>query len=49
MYAFQRFSCPSFFHPRCWKDEVVYDENKYLAALAKRHLPLAAVVAEIIL
>ena len=34
---------------RCWKDEVVYDENKYLAALAKRHSPLAAVVAEIIL
>jgi transposase len=33
---------------RCWKDEVVYDENKYLAALAKRHSPLAAVVAEII-
>jgi transposase len=34
---------------RCWKDEVVYDENKYLAALAKRHSPLAAVVAETIL
>jgi transposase len=34
---------------RCWKDEVVYDENKYLAALAKRYSPLAAVVAEIIL
>jgi transposase len=34
---------------RCWKDEVVYDENKYQAALAKRHSPLAAVVAEIIL
>jgi transposase len=34
---------------RCWKDEVVYDENKYHAALAKRHSPLAAVVAEIIL
>jgi transposase len=34
---------------RCWKDEVVYDESKYLAALAKRHSPLAAVVAEIIL
>jgi transposase len=34
---------------RCWKDEVVYDESKYLAALAKRHSPLAAVVSEIIL
>jgi transposase len=34
---------------RCWKDGVVYDESKYLAALAKRHSPLAAVVAEIIL
>jgi transposase len=34
---------------RCWKDQVVYDENKYLAALAKRHSPLAAVVAETIL
>jgi len=34
---------------RCWKDEVVYDENKYLVALAKRHSPLAAVVAETIL
>jgi transposase len=34
---------------RCWKDEVVYDENKYLAALAKRHSPLAPVVGEIIL
>jgi transposase len=33
----------------CWKDEVVYDESKYLAALAKRHSPLAAVVSEIIL
>jgi Transposase IS116/IS110/IS902 family len=31
---------------RCWKDGVVYDENKYLAALAKRH---AAVVAGTIL
>jgi transposase len=34
---------------RCWKDEVVYDENKYLAALAKRHSPLAPAVGEIIL
>ena len=34
---------------RCWKDEVVYDENKYLAALAKRNSPLAAVAAGTIL
>ena len=34
---------------RCWKDEVVYDENKYLAALAKRHSPLAAIAAGTIL
>jgi transposase len=27
---------------RCWKDEVVYDESRYLAALAKRNSPLAA-------
>jgi hypothetical protein len=25
---------------RCWKDRVAYDENKYLAALAKRGSPL---------
>jgi len=25
---------------RCWKDGVVYDESKYLAALAKRNSPL---------
>jgi transposase len=34
---------------RCWKDEVVYDENKYLAALAKRYSPLAAVAGGTIL
>jgi len=34
---------------RCWKDEVVYDENKYLAALAKRNSPLAAIAAGTIL
>jgi transposase len=27
---------------RCWKDGVVYDESKYLAALAKRNSPLSA-------
>ncbi len=27
---------------RCWKDRVVYDESKYLAALARRGSPLAA-------
>jgi hypothetical protein len=30
---------------RCWKDRVVYDESKYLAALARRGSPLAALVA----
>ena len=25
---------------RCWKDRVAYDENKYLAALARRGSPL---------
>ena len=30
---------------RCWKDRVVYDESKYLAALARRGSPLAAVAA----
>jgi transposase len=34
---------------RCWKDEVVYDESRYLAALAKRNSPLAAVAAGTIL
>ena len=34
---------------RCWKDEVVYDESKYLAALAKRNSPLAAIAAGTIL
>jgi transposase len=34
---------------RCWKDEVVYDESRYLAALAKRTSPLAAVVGATIL
>jgi transposase len=34
---------------RCWKDEVVYDESRYLAALAKRNSPLAAVVGATIL
>jgi transposase len=33
---------------RCWKDGVVYDESKYLAALAKRHSPLAAVAGTIL-
>ena len=30
---------------RCWKDRVTYDESKYLAVLAKRGSPCAAVVA----
>ena len=34
---------------RCWKDRVAYDESKYLAALAKRNSPLAAVAAGTIL
>jgi transposase len=34
---------------RCWKDEVVYDESRYLAALAKRNSPLAAVAGATIL
>src|SRR5215467_8022469 len=29
---------------RCWKDQVAYDENKYLGALVKRGSPLSAVV-----
>src|SRR5262249_7465514 len=29
---------------RCWKDRVAYDENKYLAALAKRGSPLSKLV-----
>ena len=29
---------------RCWKDRVVYDENKYLSALAKRGSPLNSVL-----
>jgi hypothetical protein len=29
---------------RCWKDRVAYDENKYLAALAKRGSPLGKLV-----
>ena len=29
---------------RCWQDRVAYDENKYLAALAKRGSPLSRVV-----
>lgn len=33
---------------RCWTDRVVYDENKYLAALAKRNSPLAAVAGTIL-
>ena len=28
---------------RCWKDRMAYDESRYLAALAKRNSPLAAV------
>ena len=30
---------------RCWQDGVAYDENKYLAALAKRGSPLNSVLA----
>jgi hypothetical protein len=30
---------------RCWQDRVAYDENKYLAALAKRGSPLNFVLA----
>jgi transposase len=33
---------------RCWTDRVVYDESKYLAALAKRNSPLAAVAVTIL-
>jgi len=33
---------------RCWKDGVVYDESRYLAALAKRNSPLAAVAGTIL-
>jgi transposase len=33
---------------RCWRDRVVYDESKYLAALAKRNSPLAAVAGTIL-
>jgi transposase len=29
---------------RCWKDRVAYDENKYLAALARRGSPLNSVL-----
>ena len=29
---------------RCWKDRVAYDENKYLAALAKRGSPLNSIL-----
>ena len=29
---------------RCWKDRVVYDENKYLAPLARRGSPLNSVL-----
>jgi len=29
---------------RCWKDRVAYDENKYLAALARRGSPLSSVL-----
>jgi transposase len=29
---------------RCWKDRVAYDESKYLAVLAKRGSPFAAIV-----
>jgi transposase len=34
---------------RCWKDRVAYDENRYLAVLAKRNSPLAAVAGATIL
>jgi transposase len=30
---------------RCWQDHVAYDENKYLAALARRGSPLSSVLA----
>ena len=30
---------------RCWKDRAAYDESRYLAALAKRGSPFAAVIA----
>jgi len=30
---------------RCWKDGVAYDENKYLASLARRGSHLAAAAA----
>src|ERR1700746_1149974 len=30
---------------RCWQDRVAYDENKYLAALARRGSPLSPVLA----
>ena len=30
---------------RCWKDGVAYDESKYLASLARRGSPLAAIIA----
>jgi hypothetical protein len=30
---------------RCWQDRVAYDENKYVAALAKRGSPLNFVLA----
>jgi hypothetical protein len=33
---------------RCWTDRAVYDESKYLAALAKRNSPLAAVAGTIL-
>src|SRR3979411_1410496 len=29
---------------RCWQDRVAYDENKYLAALARRGSPLSSVL-----
>ena len=29
---------------RCWKDRVSYDEDKYLAALAKRGSPLSNII-----
>jgi hypothetical protein len=30
---------------RCWKDKVAYDENRYLATLAKRGSPLGTIAA----
>jgi hypothetical protein len=30
---------------RCWQERVAYDENRYLAALAKRGSSLTSVVA----